>query len=86
LEDETPPNSNVLFPVVFENEASTPLRHIFQQLDVSLFGVLKRRGHYRLPFDDDQGTTNFLFKVYWTFKQAVVKANIWGFSGSCVWT
>jgi hypothetical protein len=27
-----------------------------------------------------------LFKVYWTFKQAVVKANIWGFSGSCVWT
>jgi hypothetical protein len=25
LEGETPPNSSVLFPVVFENEASTPL-------------------------------------------------------------
>jgi hypothetical protein len=25
LEGETPPNSNVLFPVVFENKASTPL-------------------------------------------------------------
>jgi hypothetical protein len=25
LEGETPPNSNVLFPVIFENEASTPL-------------------------------------------------------------
>jgi hypothetical protein len=25
LEGETPPNLNVLFPVVFENEASTPL-------------------------------------------------------------
>jgi hypothetical protein len=25
LEGETPPKSNVLFPVVFENEASTPL-------------------------------------------------------------
>jgi hypothetical protein len=25
LEGETRPNSNVLFPIVFENEASTPL-------------------------------------------------------------
>jgi hypothetical protein len=31
LEGETPPISNVLFPVVFENEASTPLIWWFQE-------------------------------------------------------
>jgi hypothetical protein len=28
LEGETPPNSNVLFPVIFENEAFTPLVNV----------------------------------------------------------
>jgi hypothetical protein len=28
MEGEIPPNSNVLFPVVFENEAYTPLSHV----------------------------------------------------------
>jgi hypothetical protein len=27
--------------------------HVFQELDLCLFGVLKRRGQYRLPFDDN---------------------------------
>jgi hypothetical protein len=49
---------------------------LFQQLDISLFGVLNRRGQDTLPFDDDQGTTDFLFKVYRTFKQIMIEANI----------
>jgi hypothetical protein len=28
---------------------------IFQQLDLSLFRVLKQKGQYKLPFEDDQG-------------------------------
>jgi hypothetical protein len=51
---------------------------IFQQLDISLFGVLKQRGQYKLPFDDDQSTSDFLFRTYRTFKQTMVEANIWG--------
>jgi hypothetical protein len=52
--------------------------HIFQELDLCLFGVLKRRGQYLLPFDDDQTTTNFLLKIYRTFRQTMIKLNIWG--------
>jgi hypothetical protein len=42
---------------------------IFQQLDITLFVVIKRREHYELPFAHDQGTADFLFKVYRTSKQ-----------------
>jgi hypothetical protein len=38
LEGETPPNSNVLFPVVFENEASTPLKKHFLQSTKAVIG------------------------------------------------
>jgi hypothetical protein len=34
LESETPPNSNVLSPVVLENEASTPLTRLSLRLNV----------------------------------------------------
>jgi hypothetical protein len=51
---------------------------IFQELDISLFGVLKRRGQYKLPFGDDQDTATFLLKTYRTFKQTMVEVNIWG--------
>jgi hypothetical protein len=44
---------------------------------MSLFGVLKRRGQYKLPFDDDQGTATFLLKIYRTFKQTMIEVNIW---------
>jgi hypothetical protein len=50
---------------------------IFQELDPSLFGVFKRKGQYKLPFDDDQPTATFLLNVYRTFKQMMVEANIW---------
>jgi hypothetical protein len=51
---------------------------IFEQLDVSLFEVLKQSGQYKLPFYDEQGTANFRFQTYRTFKQTMIKANIWG--------
>jgi hypothetical protein len=51
---------------------------IFQELDVSLFGVLKRKRQYKLPIQDDQGTTAFVLKTYRAFKQTMVEANIWG--------
>jgi hypothetical protein len=52
--------------------------HIFQELDLGLFGVLKRQGRYVLPFDDDQTTTIFLLKIYRTFRQTMIEQNIWG--------
>jgi hypothetical protein len=35
---------------------------IFQQIDVSLFGVLKRRGQYKLPIDEEDGTAAFYLR------------------------
>jgi hypothetical protein len=52
--------------------------HVFQELDLCLFGVLKRRGQSILPFDDDQTTTDFFFKIYRTFRQTKTEPNIWG--------
>jgi hypothetical protein len=51
---------------------------IFQELDICLLGVLKRREKYRLPFDDDRRTTGFLLKIYGMFKQTMIEPNIWG--------
>jgi hypothetical protein len=51
---------------------------IFQKLDTPLFGVLKRKGQYKLPFDDDLPTATFLLTIYRTFKQTMIEANIWG--------
>jgi hypothetical protein len=50
---------------------------IFYELDMSLFGVLKRREQYKLPFDDDQGTAIFLLWIYRAFKQIMIETNIW---------
>jgi hypothetical protein len=41
---------------------------IFQTLDLSLFGVLKRRGQYQLPFGDDAGSARFSKKRYRDFR------------------
>jgi hypothetical protein len=53
------------------------MTHIFQELDRCLFGVLKRRGQYTLPFDDDRTTTDFLLKIFRTFKETMLEPNIW---------
>jgi hypothetical protein len=50
----------------------------FQVLDVTLFGVLKRRPRSQLPFEDEKETVGFIMKVYRDFKQTMVKPNIWG--------
>jgi hypothetical protein len=49
---------------------------IFQVLDVTLFGVLKRRLGYELPFEDEKETVRFIMKVYHDFKQTMVELNI----------
>jgi hypothetical protein len=51
---------------------------IFQVLDTTLFGVLKRRQRSELPFGDEKATVKFVMKVYRDFKQTVVEPNIWG--------
>ena len=51
---------------------------IFQILDLTLFGVLKRRTNYQLPFEDERATVKFIMKVYHDFKQTMVEPNIWG--------
>jgi hypothetical protein len=50
---------------------------IFQVLDVTLFGVLKRRLGYELPFEDEKETVRFIMKVYHDFEQTMVELNIW---------
>jgi hypothetical protein len=52
--------------------------HIFQVLDLALFGVLKRHGQYQLPFDNDAGTGHFIKKVDHDFRSTMTDANIWG--------
>jgi hypothetical protein len=49
---------------------------IFQQLDICLFGVLKRKEQYALPFGNDQTTIDFLLNIYRTFKQTMTEPNI----------
>jgi hypothetical protein len=51
---------------------------IFQILDVTLFGVIKRRPRYELPFEDEKETVKFIMKGYHDFKQTMVEPNIWG--------
>jgi hypothetical protein len=52
--------------------------HIFQILDLTLFGVLKRRPRYELPFETDNSTVKLLMKVYNDFRQTMVPSNAWG--------
>jgi hypothetical protein len=52
--------------------------HIFQVLDLTLFGALKRRPRYELPFETDNSTVKLLMKVYNDFRQTMVPSNVWG--------
>jgi hypothetical protein len=51
---------------------------IFRALNISLFGVLKRRTQHQLPFDENDGITAFTLKTWYRFKQTVIEANTWG--------
>jgi hypothetical protein len=49
---------------------------IFQVLDETLFGVLKRRPKYQWPFEDEKEPVTFIMKVYHDGKQRMVESNI----------
>jgi hypothetical protein len=51
---------------------------IFQVLDFTLFGVLKRRGQYQLPLEDDAANARFIRKMYHDFRMTMIDPNIWG--------
>jgi hypothetical protein len=52
--------------------------HIFLVVDLTLFGALKRRPRYELPFETDHATVKFMMKVYHDFRQTMVPSNVWG--------
>jgi hypothetical protein len=52
-------------------------RQIFQILDVTIFGVLKRRLGHKLRFEEEKGTLKFIMKAYRNFKQTMMESNIW---------
>ena len=52
--------------------------NIFQALDLTLFGVLKRHGQYQLPFNNENRTADFIFKTYKDFRLTMIDTNIWG--------
>jgi hypothetical protein len=79
-----------LTPAVIERLSTPRLRVVtfapqphttqkFQVLDLTLFGVLKRRGQYQLPFEDDAGRPRFIRKVYHDFRMMMMMMgpNIW---------
>jgi hypothetical protein len=49
---------------------------IFQVLDLTLFGILKRYPRYELPFEDQTATVKFILKIYPNFKKITVEPNI----------
>jgi hypothetical protein len=64
--------------IVAEPTFAPHTTQIFQVLDTTLFGVLKRQRRYELPFGDEKATVQFFMKVYHNFKQTMVEPNIWG--------
>jgi hypothetical protein len=51
---------------------------IFQVLDLTLFGVLKRCPRYELPFDENNATAKVITNVYHKITQTMVRPNVWG--------
>jgi hypothetical protein len=51
---------------------------VFQVLDLTLFGVLKRCPRCELPFDENDATVKVIMKVYHDFTQTMVLPNVWG--------
>jgi hypothetical protein len=51
---------------------------VFQILDLTYFGVLKRCPRSELPFGDDNATVKVIMKVYHDFTQTIVPPNVCG--------
>lgn len=56
--------------------------HIFQLLDLTLFGAFKRVGQYQLPFDDITTTSRFIYRLYIDFLRTLTPPNIWAAFGA----
>jgi hypothetical protein len=52
--------------------------HIFQVLDVVLFGALKKHPNGLKMSDEKQPASAFLLTVYHDFKQTMIETHIWG--------
>jgi hypothetical protein len=50
--------------------------HIFQSLDLSLFGNFKKKMNYKLPLESDETTAGFIRKIFHTLKQTRVEDNV----------
>jgi hypothetical protein len=50
--------------------------HLFQVLDLTLFGALKRRRQYELPFDTDHRAAGFIQNVYHSFRETMTDPKI----------
>jgi hypothetical protein len=53
------------------------ITHIFQILDVVLFGALKKHDTGLTTLEEEQTTAAFIIKVYHDFKQTMIEVNIW---------
>jgi hypothetical protein len=60
--------------IIFTNHTT----HIFQMLDVVLFGALKKNATGFRTLDEESIVTAFIIKVYHDFKETMVEINIWG--------
>jgi hypothetical protein len=56
---------------------ATHTTHIFQLLDLVLFGGLKKRATRRSTFDEEQPAAAFIIRVYHDFRETIVEVNIW---------
>jgi hypothetical protein len=57
---------------------ATHTTHIFQMLDVVLFGALRKHANGLKIFDEEQSAAAFLLRVYRDFKQTMIEVNIRG--------
>jgi hypothetical protein len=51
---------------------------VFQTLDLTLFGVLKRCPRYELPFHEKNATVKLITKAYHDFTHTMARPNVWG--------
>jgi hypothetical protein len=83
MDDSSPHVTPVMIELLSEARVEivtfTPhTSQIFQALDLTLFGVLKRRGQYELSFGDDAGSARFIKKGYHDCQSTMTDINIWG--------
>jgi hypothetical protein len=55
--------------------------NIFQVLDLTVFGVFKRRGQYYLSFETENRAADFIFKTSKDFRRTTINTNMWAAFG-----